>query len=531
MKRFVVLVILFVPAFLLTPRLAQSLDTVTRPVGPVRYWEVTDLQGFNPEWLQVKFVEGSNVWLEGDRFDDDSGLDLTHLNARITCSAVVAIHPTFRHNRAVLRTWKAAGEARYGATGPDLSLWFNLRTEGGRSEIAQLLNELNASPAVEIAHPIPIVELAHLCPAREQMAPTVTAERDTPDFTHLQDYLYDTPVGLDAPAAWALPGGRGAGTKFIDVEGCWTEDHEDFPYDQYFYEGGAPEDPLGETHGTAVLGEVIGRHNDIGINGFAPDASYGVVAFDMGTYPDISQYFQEAVDHLDPGDIWLIELQMFPPGHEATPMEWLQVNYDVIWTSVWSLGIACVEPAANGGQDLDDPSWGGLFDRNVRDSGAMMVAAGTPFGRVAEGFTNYGSRMDMHAWGSEIVTTGFGDLYNGGTLQERYTELFGGTSGASPMVVGCGLCVQGIARASRGEPLDPIELRALLHDTGVPHLDPFKEIGPRPDLAAATAMFLSDAPEGALVAQSSLTGAPNPFHSRVDICFTVPRPGEVRLVI
>ena len=35
----------------------------------------------------------------------------------------------------------------------------------------------------------------------------------------------------------------------------------------------------------------------------------------------------------------------------------------------------------------------------------------------------------------EIVTTGYGDLYNGGTFQTRYTAGFGGTSGASPMLL------------------------------------------------------------------------------------------------
>ena len=34
----------------------------------------------------------------------------------------------------------------------------------------------------------------------------------------MQDYLYDPPVGVDGPAAWALPGGSGTGMKFIDIE-------------------------------------------------------------------------------------------------------------------------------------------------------------------------------------------------------------------------------------------------------------------------------------------------------------------------
>ena len=78
-------------------------------------------------------------------------------------------------------------------------------------------------------------------------------------------------------------------------------------------------------------------------------------------------------------------------------MEWLQVNYDVIWTGVYARGIVCIETVANGSQNLDDPSWNRIFDRTYRDSGAIMVAAGTPTGLVYEWFTNYGSRMDVHA--------------------------------------------------------------------------------------------------------------------------------------
>ena len=183
---------------------------------------------------------------------------------------------------------------------------------------------------------------------------------------------------------------------------------------------------------------------------------------------------------------------MYPPEtNEATPMEYVQVNYDVIWTGVFSRGVVCVEAGANGSQDLDAGIWNGIFDRTVRDSGAIMVGAGTPTGRVAEWFTNYGSRMDVHAWGSEIVTSGYGDLYNGGSLQTEYTSDFGGTSGVSPMIVGSSLCLQGIARANLFRVLEPLELRSILHDTGIDHLDPSREIGPRPDLSEAAEMVLS----------------------------------------
>ncbi len=470
---------------------ALGLDTHTRLVGPQISWKTSDLTHFNHEWVQVKFVEGSNARLDFNQFSDTSR-DLSSVNETLGGYSIISSRPTFSIDRSTLRDWKAQGEARSGAVGPDLSLWYNLQISGGPSEVARLVNELNQLSSVEIAHPIPIVEPAVIYNNGQD----ISFNRDerpylTPDFSSQQGYLYDTPVGLDAPSVWTIPGGLGQDISFIDVELCWTEDHEDFAYENCFYIGGSPQNPNYETHGTAVLGEVIGQHNGLGVKGFAPAVDYGVVAIDINLYPDVAQYFLEAVNHLEAGDVWLIELQMYPGELAATPMEWLQVNYDVIWTSVWARNIVCVEAGANGSQDLDDPIWGGIFDRDQRDSGAIMVGAGTPTGRVAEYFTNYGSRMDVNAWGSQIVTTAYGDLYDGGTLQTRYTSAFGGTSGASPMIVGSCLALQGIAKSSLGMPLDPIMLRSILHDNGTPHLNPAKEIGPRPDLNASAAAIIS----------------------------------------
>ncbi len=473
-----------------------ALDTTTRMVSPVMEWGAADLERFDEAWIYVKFVEGANVIAAQGRFLDAppagaATLDMGRVNQCLAAEAVTEMEPTFDHDRTRLREWKARGEMRAGVVGPDLSLWFNVRVDGGHAAVARLVNALNACPEVEIAHPAAIPETAGFFTAGEATAPAPAAgERlPTPDFSGQQGYLYATPNGLDAPSVWAVPGGKGAGVKFLDVELCWTLDHEDFDAGGPFYVGGATMDPGYEYHGTPVLGEVIGQHNGYGVNGFAPDVQFGVVAVTVAEWPNVPHYFQEAVDQLDAGDLWLIELQMYPAGFGATPMEWMQVNYDVIWTSSWSLGIICIEAGANGGQDLDDPAWGGVFDRTLRDSGAIMVAAGRPNSLTAESFTNYGSRLDLHAWGSSIVSTGGGDLYNGGTLQTRYTATFGGTSGASPMIAGSVAALQGVVKAHHPEPYSPLEMRTLLRDTGTPHVDPYREIGPRPDLGAAVAQI------------------------------------------
>jgi hypothetical protein len=211
-------------------------------------------------------------------------------------------------------------------------------------------------------------------------------------------------------------------------------------------------------------------------------------------------------------------------------MEYLQVNYDVIFNGVWSRDVICIEAGANGTQDLDHPEWGGIFDRSVRDSGAIMVGAGTPNGLIAEWFTNYGSRMDVHAWGSAIVTTGYGDLYNEGTLQTYYTAGFGGTSGASPMVTGAALVLGGIARAA-AVPFTPISLRTILHDTGTPYQGT-RIIGPRPDLEAAIAQLLQTAavnPPATVAVPWQIESAPNPFTESIQFRLAVPTRQALRM--
>ena len=359
-------------------------------------------------------------------------------------------------------------------------MWFNVRFDGGRLELADKLNGLNACEMVEIAHPVPRVEPASCFVAG-----------GTPDFTGLQGYLYDTPLGLDAPAAWALAGGRGERMKFIDIERNWFRQHEDFNQDTFFFANNVTNAGVSSNHGTAVLGEVIGADNGFGVTGFASDALWGTVAYPTGDWPFVAEYFIEAAEALDAGDVWLIEIQMFPAGLGATPMEYLQSNFDAIWTSSFALEIICVEAGANGSQNLDGAAFGDRFNRNVRDSGAILVAAGLPTSLTAEDFSNYGSRMDAHAWGSSIVTTGYGSL-QGGATAELYADSFGGTSGASPMIVGEALCLQGILKAAGRPVLTPIEIRQIITESGTPHTDSARDIGPRGNIAAAIELLPLD---------------------------------------
>jgi hypothetical protein len=146
--------------------------------------------------------------------------------------------------------------------------------------------------------------------------------------------------------------------------------------------------------------------------------------------------------------------------------------------------------------NLDQAGCGNLFNRSVRDSGAIIVGAGSPTtypqtDRSRLYFSTYGSRVDVQGWGYNVYTTGYGDLYSGTGKNQWYTAQFSGTSSASPIVTGAAALLSSISQ-QRGKLQTPAWIRSTLTSTGSPQQDdpgyPASEnIGPRPNLKAAIA--------------------------------------------
>jgi hypothetical protein len=174
------------------------------------------------------------------------------------------------------------------------------------------------------------------------------------------------------------------------------------------------------------------------------------------------------------------------------PVEYDDDVFNAIQIAVAN-GFVVVEAAGNGGVNLDQAACGSKFDRNVRDSGAIIVGAGgTPGSNDRErlGFSSYGSRVDLQGWGQNVVTTGYGDLYTNPDDPNNpnfwYTSTFNGTSSASPIVAGAAANLQGISLERFGTFLPSSEIRQLLVETGSPQQgDTSENIGTRPDLRAA----------------------------------------------
>lgn len=354
-----------------------------------------------------------------------------------------------------------------------------------------LLNNLNALDIVEIAYPVP------------QLGP----DPQSPDFENLQRYRAPAPQGVGVEAANSVPGGSGENVQIIDIERFFDPNHEDLP-EVTIYENGDPfaAYTMPFSHGTAVLGQMVGLDNGRGVTGIAPGARAGFVTLAGGRASSIDV----AAANSSPGDVILLEVQVAgplgcsrdtnPPNVGCLPMEYHQASYDAIVTAVAD-GIIVVEAAGNGYQNLDDPMYADTLGARP-DSGAIMVGAGASGegdcrapARTRLRYSNFGSRVNLQGWGECVVTLGYGTLSGEGGAAgqpdspDAYTDLFSGTSSASPIVAAAAAVLSSVA-IERGDPdgLSSTEARALLVQTGIPQPRlrfGQGQIGPQPNLTAA----------------------------------------------
>jgi serine protease len=295
-----------------------------------------------------------------------------------------------------------------------------------------------------------------------------------------QGYLDPAPDGIDAEYAWAFPGGDGASVRVIDMERGWTLNHEDLAAHNANLLHGVLLDSS-RAHGTSVLGEICATDNTIGCVGIAPHATVNVVSYNGSTRPDA---IVAAILNLGFGDVLLLEAQVIVGGSDPNklgPIEVYDAEFDAIRLAT-ALGIVVIEAGGNGTNpgmapplDLDSyTNAAGLailnrdpLNPDFRDSGAIIVTAASstaPHTRLS--YAPYGRRIDCYAWGQNIDTCSSDSL---GALA-LYTSSFNGTSGASPIVTGAALVVQGMAQAALGFRFGPRRMRAILSDpaTGTP---------------------------------------------------------------
>lgn len=465
-----VLVLLLALVFSIQANANEAEQKLRREINPKPTY-TTFPSYLNTLEIVVKFEQHENVpTISGQKFASTDPR-WTAFNTTIAkTSAIKSIDVYFPLHETKLQSLLQKAKTQLGENIPDLAGYYTIRLDSMATPESRLafLDEINQLEIVEIAY-FPSFPLL----------PEIKAA--TPNFQTGQFYLNPAPQGVDAYYAWSVLGGKGDNIKVIDIEGNWVEHHEDLHggTDSFHIGGAKLAGPTYYHHGTAVLGVIASDSNSFGTTGIAFNANLGTVGVGAN---QIAAAITMAAANSDVGDIILIEFQIAGPLGAAgvVPPEWEQANFDAILIAS-AAGRIIVEAGANGGQNLDDVSlYGQLFNPAFRFSGAIIVGAATP-AHVPESFSNYGQRVDVHGFGEQVTTLGYGNLYGSDTTN-FYTNSFAGTSSASPIVTGACAVLQGVQKATYGTVLDHNEMRSLLQTYSTPQTASQRQIGPMPNL-------------------------------------------------
>lgn len=464
------------------PPTVGSLEARWVAAKPAR---VDDRAIMSRDKIIVKFVEGTSVRLRSGQLRAN-GSPMGQIDAILAKYPEARVRSAFDTEERILDENKESGERISGKQLADLNnfylITFPTQTERG----VALANELLALDVVETAY----LQAPGEPPVCGDVAPA------TPLWRPNQFHLDPAPAGVDAGYAWAYHGGgNGAGPAFwvMDLEWAWCFGHEDIDIDAADVVNGSVNN-AGPDHGTAVLGEIGACDNAYGMTGITSDVSLKMCDFDNSA--TWAAAITTADNNLFPGEVMLLEIHIPGPASgiactcncgqfEFVPVEWDAACFAAIQTAVAN-GTVVVEAGGNGSMNLDSAIYGNWFNPAVQNSGAIMVGAGLPGTHSPECWTDSGSRMDVHAYGSGIYTTGYGDLWNQAGCTQDYTPSFGGTSGASPIIVGVCASLQGIANLKYGYDISPALMRAAIKVGATPQGAPLaRNIGPMPDLVDA----------------------------------------------
>jgi subtilisin family serine protease len=512
-----------------------ALDPLPAPVPPgTAAWS----EGFHRDLVVVKFKEGAAVRVpevvtrSGERptlgldptlqarMEREARLqrisltpqqveaDLAAVNRILAGESIEAWIPLVDRPERFMEAERLAAERRSSSEHGDLGNAYAVKLRQG-TDGAAIANQFNALASVETAYLAPIPQDADIPPP-------------TPDWQASQGYLKPAPQGIDAEYAWTRPGGKGLGVWIVDVEQGWQLDHEDLP-PRYAHLNDAGGQQQGDgQHGVAVLGEIVAKADGHGVTGIAYEGKFNVAPVNRRrssgawfwertwTERNVAEAITVAASKLRRGDVILIE-QHYPSGKNSgtcpaacgncaqwgyVAMEYFLPEY-IAMRLATARGIHVVEAAGNGGMNLDDPRYGQRFSRDFRDSETIMVGA-SDAALAPECWSNFGSRVDVHGWGRNIMTLGYGDQAVTGAAatdkKQWYTRTFGGTSGASPIVTGAVMAIVGAQKAAGQTLLSPRQMRALLAATGTAQAAysppagmaaETRNIGPMPNLKTA----------------------------------------------
>ncbi|MCB9880403.1 MAG: S8 family serine peptidase [Planctomycetes bacterium] len=430
-----------------------------------------DARYHDPHQVVVKTVE------RAERTNDMRTRDFEAVRSTVGARA---IRPFFAGLETQLDALDARIASRIAAgelaeAGPDLRRYYVVETTSV-ADTKAMLDALNRLDAVELAYPRELPT-----PPPGDVPPL------TPSFVASQGYRGVAPGGFDVFSGASVAGSRGDGITVLDIEWSWRYEHEDLGKLRASSLVGPKDNGGYADHGVSVIGELAGDEDAWGISGMTPEVTVRVASdYPFGQTYSVARAIVTGLPVLKKGDVMLLEAQTYTPLGLG-PTEWIQADFDAI-VNATKAGVIVVEAGGNGGVNLDSASLNGRFDLTKYDSGALIVGASDSNSLSRASFSVYGSRIDANGWGSTIVSSGYGDLFDPTQDgKQDYTSSFGGTSGASPMVTSTIAMLLAASRAQLAPAdadkfVDHKYLRALLRQYGTA-MNANQGISLRPDWA------------------------------------------------
>ncbi|MFH1875018.1 MAG: S8 family serine peptidase [Pseudomonadota bacterium] len=415
------------------------------------------------------------------------------LNLPSEISAVINTHPSTNIRRALTISEEKADQLRAelqwlsGKQLQDLNLIYYVDV-ADPNEAVRVWRELRQNSDVEKVYP-----------QRLTVPASISA---VADLTGQQGYLGATAGGLNAEAAWAR-GVTGEGVVVMDSEEAWNIRHEDLPLDylpddrfssSMWWPPTFPTISADMTHGTAVVGIISSLNNGYGTTGMAYDSELWL---QIGS-PSLSYLDGRGTD-IPGGSVILLEHQI--PGAESDstpcsepttacqygyiPFEADPLIFDLV-EYFTAAGMTVISPAANGSVSLADAAVypAGYENLSLSDSGSILVGASQGSSMAKASFSNFGSPVETFAWGAGVVTTsapyvtpGIYDWDESGGVatpstdpNSYFTNRFGGTSAAAPMVASAAALAQSYVKdlLAHGDTryLMPDTIKEILVTTG-----------------------------------------------------------------
>lgn len=328
----------------------------------------------------------------------------------------------------------------------------------------------------------------------------------TPDFEPLQTYLDEPDAryqGMNVRKAWANQvTGKGARVHFSD--GGLFPNHEDLR--------GNPNlkiitlQPNGDPgHGTKSAGILLATPNGIGMTGMCHASElylYNNQARDASSY---AQTPKDLLRHVEPGDIVAINRQsanlnvlstFLPSVHERDWWAMAKALTERGAVVIFAAGNGSTKTIADKGTTVsygvDLSSWQYFHDHGEADT--IVVGACQSWDGKPHQYSNYSYPYRMlNAWGDSVATLGKGALQDKSADDRDYTDNYGGTSSATPLVTGALSLIQSYAMEQHhlylnADQMHLLVMKAGYHNATLPHSDVLP-MGARPNVQGALVLL------------------------------------------